>query len=119
MSTTLTAYICGAIVAGVLEVKDKESDGTHVHLIKAGGVVSPECSDGKPTLRIEHAPVYISYNGSESLGEEGSSVLLYVEASCESMKGVDEKLSERFNRWVSYRAWKCDATKIIPVEETK
>lgn len=113
---TLTAYICGSLITGVLAVKDVESDGTHVHLIETKGMPSSVCEDGRLPLTTPHAPVYISYNSPEPLGKEGDIVKVYVHAECQSMRGVDEKLSDKFNRWVSYRSWKCDASEVTLAE---
>lgn len=115
MAGPIKAFICGVILNGVLEVKDQETDGTHVHLIKTTHVSSHQCQDNKLALYSEHSPVYISFNSSQPLGKEGDRIRVYVEAECTAGRGVDEGQSDKFNRWVSYRSWICNSDKVVLV----
>jgi hypothetical protein len=110
MAGPLKAFICGVILNGVIEVKDQEKDGTHVHLVKVTQVRPHFCPEGKLALQAQHGSVHISFNSKDKpLGKEGEQIRFYAEAECTAGFGVDEGMSDKFNRWVTYRSWICNS----------
>jgi hypothetical protein len=108
----LESLICGAIIFAAIEVKDIENDGTHTHLLRAEIVPGKPCPNQKIIVETHQNPIYISYNAPIALGKEGEYVSVKIDAECSVAFGVDEKMSDKLNQWISYRSWICTATKL-------
>ena len=108
--------ICGVMLNVIVDTKDVENDGTHTHLLRANYVPAKHCPNQKQVVAANHNDVFISYTSPVSLGEEGTKLTIVLDAEFSSGFGVDEKMSDLTNSWVTYRSWICTATKIRVVD---
>lgn len=108
----IKSLICGVVINVVIDTKDVENDGLHTHLLRAKYVPASQCPGQKEVIQSHGNDIFISYNSMSPLGKEGDFLTIRMDAECSVGFGVDEGMSDKLNRWITYRSWICDAIQL-------